>query len=112
MTELELLQDFRFLTVAAGFAGGVALFFYMKPSNLGDAIVRVVVAILATNMLTGLITSKFMDKATSAETWGVAFLIGFVAWPILGSVAKFFDRRKDQDIVEIAKSIKDADPRR
>jgi ABC-type dipeptide/oligopeptide/nickel transport system permease subunit len=109
MTELELLHDFRYLTLGAGFAGGIALFFYMKPTNLTDAIIRVLVAILATNMLTDIVSHKLIGDVTNGETWGIAFLIGFVSWPLLGAVAKFFERRKDQDILEIAKSIKDSD---
>jgi hypothetical protein len=107
MTELELLHDFRYLTVIGGLAGGIALFLYIRPQNLGDAIIRVVVAILATNMLTDIIAHRFLGATTDGELWGLAFLIGFCSWPIGGWIANFFHKEKNSDIVTVAKSIKD-----
>ena len=107
MNELQLIQDFRFLTVVAGLLGGIVLFFFIRPKNTGDAIVRVTVAILATNMLTDLVAHRLPGIDTNNDLWGVAFLIGFVSYPVLSAVALFFQKRRDRDIVEIIRDTRE-----
>lgn len=107
MTELELIHDFRYLTVVAGLLGGIVLFFFIRPTKISDAITRVVVAILATNMLTDLVAHKLPGIDTINDIWGVAFIIGFISYPVLAAVALFFQNRRDKDIVEIIKSTKE-----
>ena len=105
---VHLIENITYLTVVGGMCGGLAMSIYSKPINFVDNFVRVVVCIMTANMLTQLFSQFLTKQQSTSEMWGVAFMIGFVAFPLLSSVAKFFEKRKASDITEIVKDIKDA----
>jgi hypothetical protein len=104
----HLVENISFLTVLGGMCGGLAMSIYVKPVNLVDNFVRVVVCIMTANMLTQLFGQFLTKQQSTGEMWGVAFMIGFVAFPLLSSVAKFFEKRRASDITEIVKDIKES----
>ena len=100
------VNDITYLTAMGGFCGGLAMFVYIQPKSLPDAFVRIVVSIMVSNMLTQLLGSYITHGQTPSELWGVAFLLGFSAWSVFGAMARFFARREEHDIVELARDVK------
>ena len=96
----------KLLSSTGGFLGGSSMMLYMRPANIGDAARRCVVSVVAAAMLTVPVADKIFDQAGSEILMGVGFGIGFVAWSLLGAVAKFFENRNGQDIVQMAKAAK------
>lgn len=100
------LKNMTYLTGMGGFCGGLAMFVYVQPQSLPDAFVRIVVSIMVANMLTQLVGSFMTKHESTSELWGVAFLLGFTAWSIFGAFARFFAKRQEYDIVDMARDVK------
>lgn len=104
ITELSV----KVLSAVGGFLGGTSMLMYMRPVDMTDAIRRMVISVLSAVMLTGL-AAKEMFSVTGPEIiMGTAFCIGFIAWSLLGAVAKFFEGRQNQDIVQMMKAVNEA----
>lgn len=97
----HLIENISYLTIMGGFCGGIAMFVYVKPNNLIDGFVRSVICIMAANMLTQLLASYLTKNQTTGEMWGVAFMVGFMAFPVMSAIARFFENRKSSDISDI-----------
>lgn len=95
----------KILPVTGGFLGGTSMLFYMKPLSTNDAIRRVVISTLSAAMLTGIVAKEIFNADSPEIMMGTAFGIGFIAWSLLGAVAKFFDGRQNQDIVQMMKAV-------
>ena len=92
-----------------GLLGGLSMMVYMRPSGLSEGVKRVTVSTVAGALLAGLLAQKAFGSETPELVAAAAFLIGFSAWSLLGAVAKFFENRQGDDIVEIVKSYKTVD---
>jgi Na+/melibiose symporter-like transporter len=103
---LHLIENISYLTVVGGFCGGIAMFIYSKPHGWADGFVRAVVCVMAANMLTQLLAQFVTKNQSTGEMWGVAFMVGFCAFPTMSAVARFFENRKASDISDIVKEIK------
>lgn len=103
----KMIENMSYITVVGGVCGGLAMTIYSKPENIIDSFVRVVVCVMTANMLTQLFGGFLTKNQSTGEMWGVAFMIGFIAFPLLQSVAKFFENRRASDITEIVKDIKE-----
>lgn len=95
----------KLLSSTGGLLGGSSMLLYMRPVDIADAIRRCVVSVVAAAMLTVPIASKMFDQTGSEIIMGVGFGIGFIAWSLLGAVAKFFDARQGQDVVQMMKAV-------
>ena len=104
----ELGDTSRIIATTGGFLGGSSMLLYMRPKNIPDAIVRIVVAVIAAAMLSDVLAEKLFGESTSQAIMGTAFVIGFTAWNVLGATAKFFENRQNADIVDMAKDVNSA----
>ena len=98
----------HFASAGSAFLGGSSMMVYLQPSNLREAVVRILVSIVSGVTLAPAITTKlFDDPATDYRVVaGVSFAVGFVAWSALGSVARYFEHRRGQDAEQMLKDIK------
>lgn len=96
----------KLLSSTGGLLGGSSMMLYMRPSSVVDAVRRCVVSVVSAAMLTVPVADKLFDVADSEVIMGVGFAVGFVAWSLLGAVAKFFENRSGQDIVQMAQAAK------
>jgi hypothetical protein len=103
-----LVNNLHFLTLFGGFWGGACMFVYMRPENIPDALVRLTVAVMVSNMLTQLVGAYITKNQSAGELWGVSFLLGFSAWSLFGAMARFFAKRQGYDIVDMARDVKSA----
>jgi hypothetical protein len=79
---------------------------YMRPASVSDAIRRIAVSVVLAIMLAEPAAEKVFTKVVSQALMGTAFVLGFIAWNLLGAVAKFFETRKDEDIVQMVSAAK------
>lgn len=102
LTELAI----RITSATGGFLGGTSMMLYMRPGSLVDALRRGGVSVVGALMFAPLASEKLFDHIGSETIMGCAFAIGFTSWSLLGAVAKFFESRQGQDIVQLAKAAK------
>ena len=81
---------------------------YMQPSDIREAVVRILVSVGSGVTLAPAITTKIFDDPSTdyRVVAGVSFAVGFVAWSALGSVARYFEHRRNQDAEQMIKGIK------
>jgi len=98
----------HFASAGSAFLGGTSMMVYMQPSNIREAVVRILVSIVSGVTLAPAITTKLFDDPVTdyRVVAGVSFAVGFVAWSALGSVARYFEHRRNQDAEQMIKDIK------
>lgn len=101
----DSMTGIHLVSAAGGFLGGMSILVYMKPSNLTDALRRIVVGTVAAVFGAEALADKLFGSKDPEYLMMTAFAIGFCAWSLLGAVAKFFEGRQDQDILQMAKSV-------
>lgn len=94
----------QLIAAGGGLLGGLSMLVYMRPHNVADGLRRVVVSTVAAALLATLVAEKVFGGKEPELLASAAFLIGFSAWSILGATARFFENRKDDDIVGMMKS--------
>jgi hypothetical protein len=92
------------ISSGGGFLGGVSMLLYMRPSGVADGLRRVVISTVAGALLASTVAEKGFGADTPELVASAAFLVGFTAWSLLGATARFFESRKDTDIIGMMKS--------
>ena len=106
MTEVAV----KVIAAIGGFMGGTSILLYMPASSWSDALKRIGVSVIAATMLGVPIAGKIFEEVNNENLMGTAFVIGFAAWFTLGAVAKFFENKQGQDILQIGKDVKNGTP--
>lgn len=104
--DLTAVSSVKMLSAIGGFLGGASLLVYMKPTSVKEGTVRIGVSTAAAAMLAPVLAVKVFDASADSDSqivMGSAFVVGFVAWNILGATAQFFQARQGKDIAQIAK---------
>ena len=96
----------RLLSFAGGFLGGSSLMAYIRPANLQQAIVRILISTISAMAISPAIAFKLFERVDADVVMGIAFVVGFIAWNVLGAVAMFFNNRQGQDVIEMIKATK------
>lgn len=96
------------ISAAGGFLGGISIIAYMPPHTLFDGIRRVVISTIASSLLAEFVAEKAFNSKDPELVMAAAFLVGFVAWNVLGATARFFESRQHEDIVGMLKSAKES----
>lgn len=97
------------ISAGGGLLGGISMMVYMRPSSLGEGLRRILISTVAGGLLASTVAHKFFGSEAPELVASTAFLLGFTAWSLLGSIAKFFENRKDDDILAMVRSYKDVD---
>lgn len=100
----------KLISAVGGFLGGTSILVYMPARDWGDAMKRVGVSVVAATMLAVPVAAKVFDDISSENLMGTAFVIGFAAWFTLGAVARFFENKQGQDIMQITKDVTNGTP--
>ena len=98
----------HFASAGSAFLGGTSMMVYMQPSTIREAVVRILVSVGSGVTLAPAITTKIFDDPSTdyRVVAGVSFAVGFIAWSALGSVARYFEHRRNQDAEQMLKEIK------
>lgn len=104
-----MMQDWLVAKVASmigGFFGGGAILTFIKPKTVGEAFMRGGLSVGSATIF----TVPFLHYMTFDNNWENqmmgGFVIGFLAYSILGMVANFLVKNQDKDIVDVIKDIK------
>lgn len=96
----------KLASIIGGLLGGGAILTFIKPKTIGEAFIRGGVSVGSS----AIFTSPVINWIKLADTWEnqvmIGFMIGFVAYSVLGMVANFLIKNQDKDIVEAVKDIK------
>lgn len=87
------------IAATGGFLGGTSMMLYMRPSSLGDAARRVLISVVSGVLLARVVADQLLGSKESEVVLGVAFALGFLAWSLLGAIARYFDDRKEANII-------------
>ena len=98
----------HFASAGAAFLGGTSMMVYMQPSNIKEAVVRILVSVGAGVTLAPAVTTKLFDDPVTdyRVVAGVSFAVGFVAWSALGAVARYFENRREKDAEQMLQEVK------
>lgn len=101
------------LTAAlGGLIGGASIMSYIRPHSIGEAFARGGTSTGAAIIFAGPCLVALGLPAGWEMQLVAGFVIGFVAYSVLGAVANFLDRNKDKDIVELVKVARgDVEPK-
>jgi hypothetical protein len=95
------------LTAAlGGLVGGASIMSYIRPHSIGEAFARGGTSTGAAIIFAGPLLVA-LRLPTGWEMQLVSgFVIGFIAYSVLGAVANFLDRHKERDIVDLVKAAR------
>lgn len=98
----------KLAAMLGGFLGGSAILTFIRPKTIGEAFMRGGTSV-GSSMIFSAPLLNALGWPIDWETQLMAgFCIGFIAYSVLGMVANFFLKRKNDDIVEVVSDIKDA----
>jgi hypothetical protein len=93
-------------SMIGGLFGGAAILTYIRPQTVGEAFVRGGISVGSATVF----GTPILDKLSVTNNWEnqlmIGFVIGFLAYSVLGMVANFLMKHKHKDIVEVVKEIK------
>lgn len=92
------------ISSGGGLLGGVSMMVYMRPNGVGEGLRRILISTVAGGLLASTVAHKVFGSESPELVASAAFLIGFSAWSLLGAIARFFENRKEDDIVSMVKS--------
>lgn len=95
------------LTAAlGGLIGGASIMSYIKPHSIGEAFARGGTSTGAAIIFAGPCLVALRLPAGWEMQLVSGFVIGFLAYSVLGAVANFLDRHKEKDITELVKAAR------
>lgn len=102
----------KIASAIGGLFGGMSMMSFIKPRTISEAFARGGIStgaaiIFATPLLTTLnLSSNWEMQLMAGGT------VGFVAYSILGAVANFFSKNREDDIVDLANKVRGTTPNR
>jgi hypothetical protein len=103
------MPDYLTAKIAAmigGFFGGAAILTFIRPQTVGEAFIRGGVSVGSAIIFSGPLL-KWIELDNNWETQLMCgFVVGFLAYSILGMIANFLIKNQNKDIVEAVKEIK------
>jgi hypothetical protein len=98
----------KLAAMIGGFIGGSTILTFIRPKTIGEAFMRGGTSV-GSSMIFSTPLLHALGWPTDWETQLMAgFCIGFVSYSILGMVANFFIKKKDNDIVEVVTDLRSA----
>lgn len=96
----------KIASIIGGLLGGGAILTFIKPKTIGEAFIRGGVSVGSS----AIFTSSIITWVKIADNWEnqimIGFIVGFLAYSVLGMIANFLIKNQDKDIVEAVKEIK------
>lgn len=96
----------KLASMIGGLIGGGAILTFIRPKTVGEAFIRGGVSV-GSAMIFATPALHWIDISNNWENQIMSgFIVGFLAYSILGMVANFLVKNQDKDIVETIKEIK------
>lgn len=107
MTDPTGFMTTKIASMIGGLFGGAAILTFIRPKTIGEAFTRGGISVGSSVIFSSPLLS-FMEMKENWESQLMAgFVIGFLAYSILGMVANLLVKHQDKDIVTVVKEIKD-----
>lgn len=91
-----------------GLIGGSTILTFIRPKTIGEAFMRGGTSV-GSAMIFATPLLRALEMSLDWETQLMAgFIIGFVSYSILGMIANFFIKKKNDDIIDVVTDIKSA----
>ena len=101
----DYLTD-KLASIIGGLFGGGAILTFIRPKTIGEAFIRGGVSVGSSAVF----TSPIINWIKLSDNWEnqimIGFIVGFLAYSVLGMVANFLIKNQHKDIVEAVKEIK------
>lgn len=96
----------KIASMVGGLFGGLAILTFIKPKTIGEAFLRGALSTGSAMIFAGpLLTYISIDNNWENQTMA-GFVIGFIAYSVLGMTANFLIKNQNKDIVEAVKEFK------
>jgi hypothetical protein len=96
----------KIAAMVGGFLGGAAILTFIRPKSIGEAFMRGGVSVGSAIVF----STPLLDLINMNPNWEnqamAGFIVGFVAYGVLGMVANFLVKYQTKDIVEVVKEVK------
>ena len=96
----------KIASAIGGLVGGFTMMSYIKPKTINEAFTRGAVSCGSAIIF----AVPIMQIFNAAENWQMQLmfgaLVGFVSYSVLGASARFFEKTKEYDIVEIVNKVR------
>lgn len=98
--------------MVGGFLGGAAILTFIRPKSISEAFIRGGVSVGSATIF----SSPILDIINIDPNWEnqsmAGFIVGFIAYGVLGMVANFLLKYQNKDIVEVVKEIKNGEDKK
>lgn len=102
----------KIASMIGGFLGGAAILTFIRPQSIGEAFIRGGVSVGSATIF----SAPLLDLINMNPNWEnqamAGFIVGFVAYGVLGMVANFLVKYQNKDIVEVVKEVKGGDKKK
>lgn len=102
----------KIASMIGGFLGGAAILTFIRPQTIGEAFIRGGVSVGSATIF----STPLLDLINMNPNWEnqamAGFIVGFVAYGVLGMVANFLMKNQHKDIVEVVKDVKGGDKKK
>lgn len=96
----------KLASMVGGFFGGAAILTFIRPKTILEAFIRGGVSV-GSAIIFSVPLIEFMNLKNTWESQLMSgFIVGFVAYSVLGMVANFLKKNQDNSIVDVVKDIK------
>ena len=96
----------KIASMIGGFLGGAAILTFIRPKTIGEAFIRGGMSV-GSAMIFSAPLLDLMNLNPNWENQAMAgFIVGFLAYGVLGMVANFLVKYQNKDIVEVVKDVK------
>lgn len=106
MTEISTVLSSKIAAMVGGLFGGAAILTFIRPKTVGEAFLRGSLSTGSAMIFSGPITHYLKLDNNWENQLMSGFLVGFLAYSILGMVANFLIKNQNKDIIEAVKDIK------
>lgn len=98
----------KIAAMIGGLIGGSTILTFIRPKTIGEAFMRGGTSV-GSAMIFATPLLRALEMSLDWETQLMAgFIIGFVSYSILGMIANFFIKKKNDDIIDVVTDIKSA----
>lgn len=97
----------KIASMVGGLFGGAAILTFIRPKTIGEAFTRGGISVGSSVIFSSPLISLMEMKENWESQLMAGFVIGFLAYSILGMVANLLVKHQDKDIVTVVKEIKD-----
>jgi hypothetical protein len=105
MTDPTGYLSAKIASMIGGFLGGAAILTFIRPKTIGEAFIRGGVSV-GSSMIFSAPLLKTLEMPLDWETQAMAgFVVGFLAYSILGMVANFLVKNQNKTIVDAVRDI-------